>query len=716
MDYVTAKISFLARGAQSAIAHYGSCAPCNGVAYRRKRRKQAKRDRELRSQQALEALREAGIPIPGESEEATHEDVAGGEDGRRSGGKKDCSDKRDGRGNRKDGGEKKAGSKKDKASQKMQEMVGLVGSKSGLGMLDWKNRGEGLGVWYQHPYPTHTNPYWDEEISMGPGPPRKGKNADKARKGRTKMVRRVSADNVNNGGSGIGSAVTMDTGSVERTGTASSRHSAYNTHAMGSRTGSGRGKRATTAESSVEMIAVEHGMLAASDSMRTSVETLDVSYRKRIQREDELLWGRCSSTGIAMPAPAVIAPSATNTRAKAIDTDTTAPGLLSPPSQMIPCQHPSRPSVLSRSGTDYSAYTTSGRSHNYQQEIRAPPVNDMHPPVVSVPEPSRERNLWMLQPPPKAKVQMGKEKPGLTSQKGGERVVGIGRAKGRKRVDTLGIGLSRDGAIDTTAGAEEAVDETPESEAEAWNEKPDANFIAVQGQDHDRQGNIVVRSTTPMKTVHPSSPQLGPTLELPSSQGAKPTSIRARRARSKADRLSRLNATSADVVTDESSGNSSDTIVQSVSRGSSIRQPVTEDGEPAEVKRPISLRARPPLSTITSQDSGITQAGKESASSDKNDEKIALRLTTSPRSSTSISGSPLGSWSSEDGDVHHERDGEHKGKGYIKAGMTPVSLKQEKENQVMPDTNKSMTMTATRSADENMIRGTGWRERWSMDI
>ncbi|KAJ5247474.1 hypothetical protein N7468_002457 [Penicillium chermesinum] len=45
---------------------------------------------------------------------------------------------------------------------------------------------------------------------------------------------------------------------------------------------------------------------------------------------------------------------------------------------------------------------------------RAPPVNDLHPPIVSGPI-SRAETRWMLQPPPSAKVMAGKERFDLTS-------------------------------------------------------------------------------------------------------------------------------------------------------------------------------------------------------------------------------------------------------------------------------------------------------------
>jgi hypothetical protein len=58
---------------------------------------------------------------------------------------------------------------------------------------------------------------------------------------------------------------------------------------------------------------------------------------------------------------------------------------------------------------------------------RNPPVNDLHPPVVSTAPSSRDETRWMLQPPPPAKIMEGKERVNrsragsdLSSRKGGE--------------------------------------------------------------------------------------------------------------------------------------------------------------------------------------------------------------------------------------------------------------------------------------------------------
>ncbi|EUC43945.1 hypothetical protein COCMIDRAFT_38142 [Bipolaris oryzae ATCC 44560] len=49
---------------------------------------------------------------------------------------------------------------------------------------------------------------------------------------------------------------------------------------------------------------------------------------------------------------------------------------------------------------------------------RVPPVNELHPPVVSLPSPDPSENRWMLQPPPKASVMAGKERAKNRSRSG----------------------------------------------------------------------------------------------------------------------------------------------------------------------------------------------------------------------------------------------------------------------------------------------------------
>ncbi|KAF2493837.1 hypothetical protein BU16DRAFT_56894 [Lophium mytilinum] len=111
---------------------------------------------------------------------------------------------------------------------------------------------------------------------------------------------------------------------------------------------------------------------------RISEDTLrgDNWNRRRYQREDEELWG--FGEDIVQPGSSV--------------------GL----------------SGISRPPTARTA-KSSGESYYHP---RAPPVNDLHPPIVSLPSPHPADNKWMLQPPPRASVMSGKERATHRSRSG----------------------------------------------------------------------------------------------------------------------------------------------------------------------------------------------------------------------------------------------------------------------------------------------------------
>jgi hypothetical protein len=66
---------------------------------------------------------------------------------------------------------------------------------------------------------------------------------------------------------------------------------------------------------------------------------------------------------------------------------------------------------------------------------RNPPVNDLHPPVVSTAPSSRDETRWMLQPPPSAKVMEGKERANRSraGSNGSSRKAGDGTPLSRRR-------------------------------------------------------------------------------------------------------------------------------------------------------------------------------------------------------------------------------------------------------------------------------------------
>jgi hypothetical protein len=170
---------------------------------------------------------------------------------------------------------------------------------------------------YQHPPPTGTNPYWEEEIRVGPGPP--PRRARRTNTGSTRVITTAGTQR---------SALSKGSSSVEGDG---------------------------------------------ADDMRLSDDTIDDDTwnHKRYQREDEDLWG--------------------------VDDE--------PP---VPLQNIATGSSVGVAGYNLKRPGTS-RSASYYS-VRAPPVNDLHPPVVSNPSPDPADNRWMLQPPPKASVMAGRER------------------------------------------------------------------------------------------------------------------------------------------------------------------------------------------------------------------------------------------------------------------------------------------------------------------
>lgn len=118
--------------------------------------------------------------------------------------------------------------------------------------------------------------------------------------------------------------------------------------------------------------------------LRLSDDTVDDDTwnLKRYQREDEDLWGLDEAP---IPVRQTTSGSSSSGLGSMLGYKTSRPG-------------------TSRSGSYYSA--------------RAPPVNDLHPPVVSLPSQDVADNRWMLQPPPKASVMAGRERATHRSRSG----------------------------------------------------------------------------------------------------------------------------------------------------------------------------------------------------------------------------------------------------------------------------------------------------------
>ncbi|KAF2248698.1 hypothetical protein BU26DRAFT_304246 [Trematosphaeria pertusa] len=339
---------------------------------------------------------------------------------------------------------------------------------------------------YHHPEPTGTNPYWQEEISIGPGPP--PRRAKRANTGSTRAITTAGTHStvVSQGGSSID--------------------------------------------------------VNQSDDLRLSDETLDDDNwnRKRYQREDEDLWG----------VDELVVPLAPTMSGSSVG----VAGITRPDTS---------------SGSYYSA--------------RAPPVNDLHPPVVSLPSPHPSDNRWMLQPPPKASVMSGKE-----------------RAKNRSRSGS-GASSRVELSLQRQVSARQLRQkldrgETPEmpplSRGSSY-----SNLVA--GQRHDR----------------------------PKTPGVRPSS-----AASSLKKKRRDTAMTKTDTKDQSSGDSSDTIVR--------RTPTPKSSNVPGIKVVRVRTSRQPLSTVMSSGSGNPPSPTENISlnrSSENENNTAQRIKySSTQSSDSI--------------------------------------------------------------------------------
>ncbi|KAI1467540.1 uncharacterized protein F4812DRAFT_400633 [Daldinia caldariorum] len=186
---------------------------------------------------------------------------------------------------------------------------------------------------YRHPDPFNTNPYWSEEIMMGP----------------SLQSKKYAGGNKNNSQKRLNS--------------------------------SGK-ESASVAESTTQVDSMSpvssHTAVAEDGKLSFSTTLSDDWNRKRYQREDEELWGHeLSRTGHKLM--------------DAIKHAGSSAGRL----------------LETRLGMEPKPVTEEDR-HNFYFAPRNPPVNEYHPPIVCQKPTHRTANMWMLQPPPPAKVMEGK--------------------------------------------------------------------------------------------------------------------------------------------------------------------------------------------------------------------------------------------------------------------------------------------------------------------
>ncbi|KAI3318390.1 hypothetical protein HD806DRAFT_512160 [Xylariaceae sp. AK1471] len=212
---------------------------------------------------------------------------------------------------------------------------------------------------YQQPDPFNTNPYWSEEIMMGPHIERKKYNGGSKNTSQRNLTS-AGKDTISVGGSSIGVSITNPTAEIPKRNLASAGNdtativgvSIVNPDAIPSTT--------------------EDGKLSLSTTLS------DDWNRKRYQREDEELWGdEWSRTGHKLID---VIKHAGASAGRFIDISL---------------------------GKEAKPITDEDR-HNFYFAPKNPPVNDYHPPIVRQNPAHKNAIQWMVQPPPPAKIMEGK--------------------------------------------------------------------------------------------------------------------------------------------------------------------------------------------------------------------------------------------------------------------------------------------------------------------
>lgn len=201
---------------------------------------------------------------------------------------------------------------------------------------------------YRQPSPYRTNEYWAEEIRLGPGPPER-------RLPKKERKKRREEDAAGRGRSAVRADNQQD-----------------------------------AQEKKLELPRLPEpahlsGLRGILKNTENRFSGLDWRERwRRFQREDEDLWGGESSSDES-------------------DSSSERPRL-GPPRQSVAGSSIGVPGPFHMR---LHQHHSKKRPEEGYWTARNPPVNDLHPPVVSVPTRSRASNQWMLQPPPPSGVMNG---------------------------------------------------------------------------------------------------------------------------------------------------------------------------------------------------------------------------------------------------------------------------------------------------------------------
>lgn len=225
---------------------------------------------------------------------------------------------------------------------------------------------------YRHPSPFNVNPYWQEEIMMGPSLPKKGKaGAANKNVGQRKLA---SAGKEN-------SVVTRSSLASSINGTPQDSSGPLGGSGGGASWSGGAHGNGTIDDAappaSPTLVPDDTNSMSMLEATATNTTSNEGWNHQRYQREDEELWGNDQSRKNKLMGAIVKAGSSA--------------GRL----------------LESTLGKD-RAITDEDRAKFYTPAVIHPPVNEYHPPVVSSKPAYKDGLHWMLQPPPPAKVMEGK--------------------------------------------------------------------------------------------------------------------------------------------------------------------------------------------------------------------------------------------------------------------------------------------------------------------
>jgi hypothetical protein len=229
---------------------------------------------------------------------------------------------------------------------------------------------------YRHPDPFSTNPYWMEEIMMGPSLPKKGKrNVDASKSPSQRGLTSAGQDS----GIGTRSSLAISNAGTSATDTPTTAKSENHGRSTSGASDALTGTVSPTPESERTVVASSSAEEPTSPTLTqtASVSTADGWNYKRYQREDEELWGH----GISKTGQHLM---------DAIKQAGTSAGRF----------------VEAKLGMEKQVTDQARRDFYFTP--RNPPVNEYHPPVVSSRPLHPDGHRWMLQPPPSAKVMEGR--------------------------------------------------------------------------------------------------------------------------------------------------------------------------------------------------------------------------------------------------------------------------------------------------------------------